>query len=70
MRIGIFSDVHANLPAMEAVMQQLTNAQVDQVYCLGDLIGHHIWPNEVISMVRSAFIPTMLAGTLIDIHQR
>ncbi len=61
MRIALFSDVHANLPAFEAFLEDLNGQQVDAVYCLGDLIGYHIWPNEVIAGIRKRGIAT-LAG--------
>jgi diadenosine tetraphosphatase ApaH/serine/threonine PP2A family protein phosphatase len=52
MRIGIFSDVHANLPALEAVLKALTGAQVDTLYCLGDTVGYGPFPNECVDLVR------------------
>lgn len=61
MKIALFSDVHANLPAFEAFLADLNGQQVDAVYCLGDLIGYHIWPNEVIAEIRERGIAT-LAG--------
>jgi predicted phosphodiesterase len=61
MRIALFSDVHANLPAFEAFLADLDSRKVDAVYCLGDLIGYNIWPNEVITEIRRRGI-AMLAG--------
>jgi predicted phosphodiesterase len=61
MTIALFSDIHANLPALEAFFEDLDRRQVDQVYCLGDLVGYNIWPNEVTRAIRSRGIPT-LAG--------
>lgn len=37
MRIGILSDVHGNLPALEAVLANLQTQRVDSIYCLGDV---------------------------------
>lgn len=59
MKIAFFSDVHANLPAFQAMLQDLDQQQVDAVYCLGDLVGYHIWPNEVIAEVRRRRIATI-----------
>ncbi|WP_116787866.1 metallophosphoesterase family protein [Flavobacterium psychrotrophum] len=53
MKIALFSDVHANLPAFEAFLAAIDRQQVDAIYCLGDLIGYNIWPNEVINELRS-----------------
>ena len=57
MRIALFSDIHANLPALEAFFQDIDRRSVDAVYCLGDLVGYNIWPNEVIQAIRQRNIP-------------
>jgi putative phosphoesterase len=61
MKIALFSDVHANLPAFEAMLADLDSRKPDAVYCMGDLIGYNIWPNEIIAEVRRRGIAT-LAG--------
>jgi len=61
LKIAFFSDIHANLPALEAVLAELDQEQPDFVYCLGDLVGYNIWPNEVTQAIRARGIPT-LAG--------
>jgi predicted phosphodiesterase len=61
MKIAFFSDIHANLPALEAVLNDIDHQQPDMVYCLGDLVGYNIWPNEVTNLIRQRGIPT-LAG--------
>lgn len=59
MKIALFSDIHANLPALEAFFKDATTRNPDANYCLGDLVGYHIWPNEVIQAIRSRGIPTI-----------
>lgn len=59
MRIALFSDIHSNLPALEAFFADLEQKQPDAVYCLGDLVGYNIWPNEVINEIRKRGIPTI-----------
>jgi len=59
MRIALFSDIHANLPALEACLTDIDNRKPDAVYCLGDLVGYNIWPNEVIGEIRRRGIPTI-----------
>lgn len=59
MRIAIFSDVHANLPALEAALKDMEARQPDAVYCLGDLVGYATWPNEVVECIRARQIPTI-----------
>jgi predicted phosphodiesterase len=52
MRLAVFSDVHANLHALRAVLDDMALRQPDAVYCLGDLVGYGAYPNEVIALVR------------------
>jgi putative phosphoesterase len=59
MKIALFSDIHANLPALEAVLANIDRRCPDAVYCLGDLVGYNIWPNEVINTIRRRGIPTI-----------
>ena len=59
MRIALFSDIHANLPALEAFFKDIETQKVDAIYCLGDLVGYNIWPNEVINEIRKRGIPTI-----------
>jgi putative phosphoesterase len=59
MKIALFSDIHANLPALEAFFEDLKTHQPDATYCLGDLVGYNIWPNEVINEIRKRQIPTI-----------
>lgn len=59
MKIAFFSDIHANLPALEAVLNDIDKQQPDFVYCLGDLVGYNVWPNEVAYEIRKRGIPTI-----------
>ena len=59
MRIALFSDIHANLPALEACLTSIEEQKPDAIYCLGDLVGYNIWPNEVINEIRRRGIPTI-----------
>ena len=59
MKIALFSDIHANLPALEAFFKDVEARKPDAVYCLGDLVGYNIWPNEVINEIRKRGIPTI-----------
>jgi putative phosphoesterase len=59
MRIALFSDIHANLPALEAFFKSIEQQQPDAIYCLGDLVGYNIWPNEVIDAIRERGIPAI-----------
>ena len=59
MIIALFSDIHANLPALEAFFKDVEARKPDAIYCLGDLVGYNIWPNEVIQEIRRRGIPTI-----------
>jgi len=61
MKIAFFSDIHANLPALEAVLADIEQIKPDFIYCLGDLVGYNIWPNEVTEEIRKRGIP-VIAG--------
>ena len=58
MRYALISDIHANLPALDAVLADIARrANVDATYHLGDLVGYGPWPNETVSRLRAAGIP-------------
>ncbi|MCS6911817.1 MAG: metallophosphoesterase family protein [Myxococcales bacterium] len=52
MRIGLFSDTHANLEALTAVLEALDQARVDRLVCLGDTVGYGADPNACCDLVR------------------
>ena len=57
-RLALISDIHANLPALRAVLADINDrANVDAIYHLGDLTGYAPWPNEVVSLLRERAIP-------------
>ena len=54
MRYALISDIHANLPALEAVLADIaTKSDVGATYHLGDLVGYAPWPNEVVARLRA-----------------
>ncbi|WP_297814962.1 metallophosphoesterase family protein [uncultured Polaribacter sp.] len=59
MKIALFSDIHANLPALDSFFADVANLKPDGIYCLGDLVGYNIWPNEVVNAIRNRQIPTI-----------
>ena len=56
MRILIISDIHANLTALEAVLEEVGN--IDAAWCLGDIVGYGPDPNECVDRVRE--LPELL----------
>ncbi len=61
MRYGIFSDTHANLPALEAVLREFEAEKVDKLVCLGDSVGYGPQPNECCDLIRSV-APVAILG--------
>lgn len=60
MKIGIIADVHANLPALQAVLAQLE--AVDMVVCAGDVVGYYNRPNEACELIRQRCVATVLGN--------
>jgi hypothetical protein len=55
MKYALISDIHANLPALEAVLSEIgTLDGITATYQLGDLVGYAPWPNEVVALLRGA----------------
>ena len=53
MRYALISDIHANLPALEAVLADIAaRSDIDATYHLGDLVGYAPWPNETVELLR------------------
>lgn len=52
MRVAVISDIHANLPALEAVVESIDDASVEEVWCLGDVVGYGAQPDECTEAVR------------------
>lgn len=54
MRYALISDIHANLPALESVLADITKRpDVDGTYHLGDLVGYAPWPNETVGLLQA-----------------
>jgi Icc-related predicted phosphoesterase len=59
VRAGVITDIHANLPALQATLAALEAIGVDALYCGGDLVGYRPSPNEVCALVGDRAIPTI-----------
>jgi predicted phosphodiesterase len=51
VRVALIADVHANLPALQAVLAHVDTRRADVVYHLGDLVGYAPWPNETVALI-------------------
>src|SRR2546423_15595087 len=52
MHLAVLADVHANLPALEAVLADVDRVAPAGIWVAGDLIGYNPWPNEVLQILR------------------
>ncbi|HXR29991.1 MAG TPA: metallophosphoesterase family protein [Solirubrobacterales bacterium] len=52
MRVAVITDVHANLPALEAVLDASESAGAEQIWCLGDVVGYGVEPDACVDLVR------------------
>ena len=59
MRIALLSDLHANLPAFRAVLDDVAAIGCDAVWCAGDVVGRGPHPNEVVNELRRLEVPTV-----------
>jgi predicted phosphodiesterase len=59
MRIAIISDIHSNLPALEAVLNKIDELKADTIHCLGDVVGYGPYPNECVDLVRTRCLFTV-----------
>lgn len=56
MLVGIVSDIHSNLPALQAVLGEMKRLRVSRVICAGDMVGYYTFPNEVVELAGEAKI--------------
>ncbi len=61
-RIAIFSDIHANLPAMQVVQSHIAASGYDGVFCLGDIGGYASEPNETQEVIGAMGCPVILGN--------
>ncbi|MFZ4930996.1 metallophosphoesterase family protein [Chryseobacterium sp. Mn2064] len=62
IQIAVFSDVHGNLPALEAVLNDIEQRGIHQKFCLGDLVDFAPWGNEVIKKIKNLNIPCLMGN--------
>jgi putative phosphoesterase len=58
-RVAVITDIHANLPALQAALARIDELDVDGLYCGGDLVGYGPHPNEVCALIAERAIPTI-----------
>lgn len=62
MKIAVISDIHANLPALETVLAHIQEQGIQHVWNAGDLIGYGAFPDQVITLIQSLNIPSIIGN--------
>ena len=57
--VAVITDIHANLPALQAALGRVDELGIGRIYCGGDLVGYGPHPNEVCALVQKRGIPTI-----------
>jgi diadenosine tetraphosphatase ApaH/serine/threonine PP2A family protein phosphatase len=52
MKAAVISDIHANLPALEAVLEAIDRNGAEEIWCLGDAVGYGASPNECVDILQ------------------
>lgn len=60
--VAVITDIHANLPALQAALARIEKLDIDRVYCGGDLVGYGPHPNEVCRMIEARGMPTIFGN--------
>jgi putative phosphoesterase len=59
MAVAVITDIHANLPSLQAALARVEDLGIERVYCGGDLVGYGPHPNEVCGLIQQRDIPTI-----------
>jgi putative phosphoesterase len=57
--VAVITDIHANLPALQAALARIDHLGIADIYCGGDLVGYGPHPNEVCALIQERAIPTI-----------
>lgn len=61
-KVAFISDIHSNLPALEATLSDIESKGIDEIYCLGDIIGYHSFTNDVIKMLKDRGVISIMGN--------
>ncbi len=62
MRIAIISDIHSNLEAFLSVLNKIDSMKINQIFCLGDIVGYGADPKEVLRIISRKKIPCIMGN--------
>ncbi len=57
--VAVITDIHGNLPALQAALARIEELGIECVFCGGDLVGYGPHPNEVCALIAQREIPTI-----------
>jgi putative phosphoesterase len=57
--VAVITDIHANLPALEAALERIAELGIERICCGGDLVGYGPHPDEVCALIAERAIPTI-----------
>lgn len=70
MKIAIISDIHANLPALDVVLEDIKKNECGHIFVLGDLVGYYHWPQQVVAKIMQLPNCTTIRGNHEDLLMR
>ncbi len=62
MKIAVISDIHSNIGALEAVLEDIEKRRPESIICAGDLVGYAPFPNKVIELLKKRQIPCVMGN--------
>ncbi|MBX2990034.1 MAG: metallophosphoesterase family protein [Bacteroidetes bacterium] len=62
MRVAILADIHSNLQALAKAFSIIDRSRIDEIYCLGDIVGYGANPNECLGLIRERCTLTVLGN--------
>lgn len=70
MRVAFISDIHSNKYALQSVVEDIEKKGIDRIYSLGDIVGYHSFPNEVITILKERNIMSIKGNHDRDISEK
>ncbi len=66
-KVAIIADIHGNLPALDAVLAEIAEEDIERIVCLGDVIALGAQPHEVLARLRALVCPVVMGNTDADV---
>ena len=63
MRVAVLTDIHSNLPALEAVLEAIEEAGLEQRWCLGDVVGYGAQPDDCAELAKPSTATSAWSAT-------